>query len=58
MWIVPSEKDKFNYLKGTIMEKEYITEITWIKILKFLKSKNNIYIDQVDNCKNFVESIY
>jgi transposase len=40
------------------MEKEYINEEAWRKILKFLKQCKGIYIGREYTCKNFIEAIY
>ena len=40
------------------MEKEYISEQAWSKILKFLKNCSGIYVGLESNCKKFIEAIY
>ena len=45
-------------LIGTIMKREYIDEVAWSKILKFLRAKKNIYIGDESRCKNFFEAVY
>lgn len=40
------------------MNKEYINEAAWSKVLIFLKSLERIYIKNEANCKRFIESIY
>ena len=40
------------------MEKEYISEYAWSKILKFLRSCDGIYIGNEYRCKIFMEAIY
>ena len=56
--IIPIKKP-LNLLKiGTIMNHHYITDSAWNKILIFLKTKKNVYIGNVDNCKQFMEAVY
>jgi transposase len=40
------------------MNKEYINEAAWSKILNFLKSLKRIYIMSEASCKRFIEAIY
>jgi transposase len=40
------------------MKKEYITEVAWSKILKFLRSSKKVYVGDVKKCKNFIEAVY
>ena len=57
--IAPKKKGHLiNILIGTIMKREYITEVAWVKILKFLKSTNKVYTGDAKKCKNFVEAVY
>ena len=40
------------------MKKEYISEYTWSKILKFLRNCDGIYIGNEWHCKKFIEAVY
>jgi transposase len=40
------------------MKKEYISEVAWSKILKFLRGCKNIYVGSEAHCKRFIEAIY
>ncbi len=40
------------------MKKEYIKEVSWSKILKFLRSCKNVYVGLEGRCKKFIEAIY
>jgi len=40
------------------MKKEYINEVVWSKILKFLKTCKGIYVGCESHCKKFIEAIY
>jgi len=40
------------------MKKEYISKISWSKILKFLKGSKGVYVGSEDSCKKFIEAIY
>jgi transposase len=58
--ITPDNKIEFNEEKliGTIMQKEYITNEMWVKMLIFFKKEKNIYIGLENNLKKFVEAVY
>lgn len=40
------------------MNKEYINEVAWSKILNFLKNFKGIYVGHNLNCKKFIEAVY
>lgn len=44
--------------KGAIMQREYITGDAWIKMYKFFKQTNGIYVVTEMHLKNFIEAIY
>ena len=43
---------------GTIMKKEYISEVAWSKIFSFLKNCKVIYTSDEAKCKKFLEAIF
>jgi transposase len=43
---------------GTIMNKEYISETAWSKIINFLKNQKDIYIKSEESYKSFMEAIF
>jgi transposase len=49
---------KIEVLTGATMQKEYISEVAWVKIYSFLKSRKNVYIKNEEESKKFMEAIY
>lgn len=40
------------------MQKEYITNEAWIKILKFFEEHPEVYVGRPKNLKSFIEAVY
>lgn len=56
--ITPNQKIVFNKQKGVIMQKEYITNEAWIKMLKFFNNHPRVYVCRKKNLKLFIEAVY
>jgi transposase len=56
--ITPVIKKRFLKTKGAIMQREYITNEAWVKMLSFFEKTKEIYIGKEEQLKSFIEAIY
>jgi len=53
-----SIKIVLNKQKGAIMQREYITNEAWIKMLRFFNEHSRVYVGNPEKLKLFIEAIY